>query len=76
MTNPFEDENGEFIVLVNEELQYSLWPSFREVPAGWSTVGTQGSRKECLDYIEENWVDMRPRSLVDQMNEDAAERRA
>lgn len=76
MTNPFEDENGEFLVLVNDEKQYSLWPTFREVPAGWSSVGPQGSRKECLDYIEENWVDMRPRSLVDQMNEDAVERGA
>lgn len=72
MTNPFEDENGEFLVLVNEEQQYSLWPSFRDVPAGWSAVSPKGSRKECLDYIEENWVDMRPKSLVDQMNEDAA----
>lgn len=76
MTNPFEDDNGEFIVLVNEEQQYSLWPTFREVPAGWSAVGPRGSRQECLDYIEENWVDMRPRSLVEQMNEDAVERRA
>jgi MbtH protein len=76
MTNPFEDENGEFLVLVNEEQQYSLWPTFREVPAGWSTVGPKGSRKECLDYVEEHWVDMRPKSLVDQMNEDAAERHA
>jgi MbtH protein len=70
MTNPFEDENGEFIVLMNEEHQYSLWPTFREVPAGWSAVGPRGSRQECLDYIEENWVDMRPRSLADQMNEE------
>jgi MbtH protein len=76
MTNPFEDENDEFMVLVNEEQQYSLWPTFREVPAGWTAVGPRGSRKECLDYIEENWTDMRPKSLVDQMNEDAAERGA
>lgn len=69
MTNPFEDENGEFLVLVNEEQQYSLWPTFREVPAGWSAVGPRGSRQECLDYIEVNWVDMRPRSLAEQMNE-------
>ena len=72
MTNPFEDENGEFLVLVNEEQQYSLWPTFREVPAGWSAVGPRGSRQECLDYIEVNWVDMRPRSLAEQMNESRA----
>jgi MbtH protein len=72
MTNPFEDETGEFVVLVNEEQQYSLWPTFREVPPGWTPVGPRGSRKECLDYVEEHWVDMRPKSLRDQMNEDAS----
>lgn len=76
MTNPFEDEDGEFMVLVNAEQQYSLWPTFRDVPAGWTAVGPRGSRKECLDYIEENWTDMRPKSLADQMSEDAAGRGA
>jgi MbtH protein len=74
MANPFDDENGEFIVLVNEELQYSLWPTFREIPAGWKSVGPRGKRSECLDYIEQNWTDMRPRSLVDKMNEEVAGR--
>lgn len=32
MTNPFEDENGTYLVLVNHEGQHSLWPSFAEVP--------------------------------------------
>lgn len=76
MTNPFDDENGEFLTLVNPELQYSLWPAFRDIPAGWTAVGPRGSRKTCLDYIEEQWTDMRPKSLVDQMNKDAAERGA
>lgn len=49
MTNPFDDENGEFLVLVNDELQYSLWPTFREFPAGWSAVGHRGNRKDCLE---------------------------
>ncbi len=76
MTNPFEDENGEYLVLVNDEAQYSLWPAFREVPAGWKAVGPRGNRKECLDYIDETWTDMRPKSLVEQMERDAAERQA
>lgn len=76
MTNPFEDEEADFLVLVNDELQYSLWPAFREIPAGWTAVGPRGKRKECLDYIEQNWTDMRPRSLVEQMEKDAAERKA
>ena len=68
MTNPFENENGEFMVLVNHEGQYSLWPTFKEVPAGWSAVGPRGKKKECLDWVEANWTDMRPKSLIEAMN--------
>lgn len=65
MTNPFENENGEYLVLINHEEQYSLWPSFREIPPGWVATGPSGSRQVCLDWIEENWTDMRPKSLVE-----------
>lgn len=75
-TNPFEDEDGEYCVLVNHEGQHSLWPTFREVPAGWNGVGPVGKRQECLDWIEANWTDMRPRSLVEAMERDAKERAA
>ena len=70
MTNPFEDENGRYVVLVNEELQYSLWPSFRPAPSGWTIALPECSRQECLAWIEANWTDMRPKSLVDAMNSD------
>ncbi|MBV9450343.1 MAG: MbtH family protein [Streptosporangiaceae bacterium] len=69
MTNPFDDENGEFLVLVNDEEQHSLWPVFAEVPAGWRTVCGPASRQDCLDYVEANWTDMRPRSLARAMTE-------
>jgi MbtH protein len=68
MTNPFDDENGEFLVLVNHEGQYSLWPTFREIPAGWTAVGPRGKKKVCLDWVEANWTDMRPKSLIEAMN--------
>ena len=74
MRNPFDDEEGEFCVLMNDEEQYSLWPTFKDVPAGWTAVGPRGARHLCLDYIEEHWTDMRPRSLVLQMERDAAVR--
>jgi MbtH protein len=64
MTNPFDDEAGEFLVLVNDEGQYSLWPVWREVPSGWTPVGPKGAREACLSYIEEQWTDMRPKSLI------------
>jgi MbtH protein len=71
MTNPFEDENGVYHVLVNDEEQYSLWPSFKEVPQGWTIRLKSASRTACLDYINQNWTDMRPKSLRDKMEEQA-----
>jgi MbtH protein len=68
MTNPFEDESAVFHALVNDEGQYSLWPSFVPVPAGWQVQLRSASRAACLDYIERHWTDMRPRSLVEFMS--------
>lgn len=67
MSNPFEDEDGRYHVLINAEEQYSLWPAFAEIPAGWSAVIENSSRRDCLDYIDETWTDMRPKSLVQAM---------
>jgi MbtH protein len=68
MTNPFEDENATYHVLVNGEGQYSLWPSFKDVPQGWTIAKKSDSRAACLDYINQNWTDMRPNSLIERMN--------
>nr|MDT0522942.1 MbtH family protein [Streptomyces sp. DSM 41633] len=62
-SNPFDDENGTFYVLVNDEEQHSLWPAFADMPAGWRVVFGEAGRDECLSYIEENWADIRPRGL-------------
>ncbi|MEW1626067.1 MbtH family protein [Streptomyces sp. NPDC089173] len=64
MTNPFDNEDGVFHVLVNDEGQHSLWPAFVEVPAGWDVVVSDSTRQTCLDHIEENWTDIRPASLA------------
>jgi MbtH protein len=68
MTNPFEDADATFLVLVNDEGQYSLWPSFAEVPAGWTVVVQATDRQSALDRITELWTDMRPKTLVEAMN--------
>ncbi|MEV0676356.1 MbtH family protein [Actinosynnema sp. NPDC050436] len=65
MTNPFDDEAGTFLVLVNDEGQHSLWPEFAEVPSGWNTAHGPDTRQACLDYVEREWTDLRPRSLAD-----------
>jgi uncharacterized protein YbdZ (MbtH family) len=69
MTNPFEDEDAVYHVLINEEGQYSLWPSFKEVPSGWTIVHESDNRAACLAYINQHWTDMRPNSLVERMKQ-------
>ncbi|MEU4685890.1 MULTISPECIES: MbtH family protein [Streptomyces] len=69
-TNPFDDENGTFHVLVNDEGQHSLWPVFADVPDGWRVVLGDAPRDECLEYVEENWTDLRPKSLREAMAAD------
>ncbi|MFJ2924285.1 MbtH family protein [Streptomyces massasporeus] len=63
-TNPFDDTEGRFLVLVNDEGQHSLWPSFAEVPGGWTIAFAESTREACLEYVETNWTDLRPRSLA------------
>ena len=68
-TNPFDDGNGSFLVLINDEEQHSLWPTFAEIPAGWRVVYGEAGRAACLEYIEQNWADIRPKSLRQRLAE-------
>ncbi|MEU3838529.1 MbtH family protein [Streptomyces sp. NPDC028635] len=72
MSNPFEDPEGTYLVLVNDEGQHSLWPSFAEVPAGWTVALSATDRDSALTYVTEHWSDMRPRSLAEAMKGTAA----
>jgi len=70
MNNETED-NTIYQVVVNTEEQYSIWPEYREIPAGWRAVGKSGPKQVCLDYIKEVWTDMRPLSLRKKMDASA-----
>ncbi|ACY95987.1 MULTISPECIES: MbtH family protein [Thermomonospora] len=65
MTNPFEDPEADYLVLVNAEGRHSLWPVFAAVPAGWSTAFGPDRREACLEYVRTHWTDLRPRSLIE-----------
>ncbi|TDD54181.1 MbtH family NRPS accessory protein [Kribbella antibiotica] len=69
------DDNDLKKVLVNDEEQYSLWPDYLTVPAGWTDTGVSGSKDECLAYVKDVWTDMRPLSLRLQMDGNPAESR-
>ncbi len=63
MNNPFENADGSYRVLMNDEGQYSIWPAFLDTPAGWVTVSGAENRQRCLDYIDSRWTEMRPNHL-------------
>lgn len=69
----FDDDSINFRVVANHQEQYSIWPSFKDIPAGWIAVGPEGNREECLDYIEKVWTDMRPKVLRDKMRSEGEE---
>jgi MbtH protein len=59
----WDSEDTVFRVVVNHEEQYSIWPDYLDVPAGWREVGVTGNKQHCLDHIAQVWTDMRPLSL-------------
>ena len=60
MTNPFDRDDVQFRVVVNERGQHSLWPEFADVPDGWVPVYGPAQRTECHDYVEQHWQDITP----------------
>lgn len=64
-----DEDTRPYKVVVNHEEQYSIWFASKDPPAGWREVGKQGSKSECLAYIDEFWTDMRPLSLRKNMEE-------
>ena len=68
----FDDESGDYIVVINDEEQYSIWPVDRDIPLGWSAVCSPRQRADALTYIEEAWTDMRPKSLREAMERNSS----
>jgi MbtH protein len=56
-----------YVVVVNDEEQYSVWAADREPPAGWHPEGTRGTRDECLSHIDNIWSDITPKSVRERL---------
>ena len=67
-----EEDTTVYRVVINHEEQYSIWPEWKDIPAGWRAVGPTGKKGECLAYVKEVWTDMRPLSLRKWMDENKA----
>jgi MbtH protein len=61
------EDTREYLVVTNNEEQYSIWVAHRQLPLGWTATGFTGLKTECLANIAAVWTDMRPRSLRKQM---------
>lgn len=72
MSSDDREDTTVYTAVVNHEEQYSIWPSDRELPLGWTATGTPGQKQEVLAYIEQVWTDMRPLSLRRKMEEAGA----
>lgn len=62
-------DQREYLVVVNDEEQHSVWLADRALPLGWRAEGARGNREECLAHIGQVWTDMRPLSLRRQMDQ-------
>ena len=63
-----EEDTTVYTVVMNHEEQYSIWPKRKAIPQGWKPVGKEGPKQECLQYVDEVWMDMRPLSLRKRMD--------
>lgn len=76
-TSVFDREDETFIVLINHEEQYSIWPQWKKIPGGWKAIeGVKGKKAEVLEYVKENWTDMRPKTLREWMAAQQAQKQA
>jgi MbtH protein len=72
MSTEEREDTRTYKVVINDEEQYSIWPTTRENPLGWYDAGKEGTKEECLAHINEVWVDMRPLSLRRHMEQAAS----
>ena len=69
MSSGNDEDTMVYKVVFNHEEQYSIWPAHRDNPLGWFDAGKSGAKAECLAYVKEVWIDMRPLSLRKKMEE-------
>ncbi|MCA1568222.1 MAG: MbtH family NRPS accessory protein [Acidobacteria bacterium] len=69
MTQEEFEETRQYKAVVNHEERRTVLhlASRPGSPLGWNYAGKTGTKRECLDFINEVWTDMRPLSLRKQM---------
>ena len=63
MSKTNNSSDRQYLVVRNDEEQYSIWPADRPAPVGWYPIGPATAKDGCLDRIRLTWTDQRPKSL-------------
>ena len=58
------DNEGTHQIITNDDLQFVVWSSRRQLPPGWRYVGKSGPRAELLLYLREMLVETIPAPLI------------
>jgi MbtH protein len=58
-----EEDTTTYKVIRSREGGYRVLPLISKTPVDWREVGKVGTRKGCLNYIEEVWTDRKIGSM-------------
>lgn len=64
--------NKKFKVIVNKEEIFTILPVDGESPIGWSDAGMEGTKDECLEFINVEWQNTIPsyiRALMEEFDD-------
>ena len=64
MGSATHDNEGSHQIITNDDLQFVVWSSRRQLPAGWRYVGKSGPRSELTQYLREMLVETIPAPLI------------
>jgi len=53
VSQPFDDPDASYVILVNAAGARSLWPAWADVPSGWTVAFGPAPRADCLAYADE-----------------------
>ena len=57
-------DTAEYGIVVNQALQYSIWPTHLELPSGYKFAGSVGTRAEMQELVSQHFVETAPCTYV------------
>ncbi|WP_426712019.1 MbtH family protein [Cronobacter muytjensii] len=59
-SNPFDNPQGRFWLLENDQQQLSLWPQACALPPGWRVVAPPQSKQACEAWLAPHGAALQP----------------